>query len=108
MRNIRFVLFFILLTVGLGTQAQEARQFVVAPDVVVQYAGGTIRFCERENVRGIACVYEQRIFGKKLHPARNWWSPETYVQAKTGLNEFTLWSVEPTGDGRGLVIYFSP
>lgn len=108
MLSIRSIVFFVLLTMGLDAQAQEARQFVVAPDVVVQYAGGTMRFCERENVRGIICVVEQRIFGKKLHAARDWWSPETYVQARTGLNEFTLWGVEPTGDGRGIVIYFSP
>jgi len=107
MRTIRTILAIILLTLGFAAQAQAFKQFVVAPDVEVQYLNGTMRFCERENLRGITCGFEQRIFGKKRFAARNWWSAETYVQARTGLNEFTLWGVEPTADGRGIIIYFS-
>jgi hypothetical protein len=106
MKTIRSILFVILFTLGFSAHAQ-VREFVVAPDVEVQYFNGEMRFCERANLRGITCGFEQKIFGHRSFAARDWWKPETYVQAKTGLNEFTLWSAEPTADGRGIVIYFS-
>jgi hypothetical protein len=107
MKIIRTFLFALLFTLGLSAHAQADRQFVVATDVVIQYVNGEMRFCERENTRGIVCGFQQKLFGKSRFAARDWWSAETYVQARTGLNEFTLWGVEPTGDGRGIIIYFS-
>ncbi|MBU9200281.1 hypothetical protein KTD31_02525 [Burkholderia multivorans] len=106
MRIIRVILLVLLMSFGLSAQAQM-RQYVVANDVEVQYIRGEMRFCERQNVRGITCGFQQNLFGHRSFAARDWWSPETYVQAVTGLNEFTLWNVEPTPDGRGLVIYYS-
>jgi hypothetical protein len=107
MQTIRSVLFIVLLALGFSAHAQANRQFVVAADVAIQYINGEMRFCERENLRGITCGFQQKIFGKARFAARDWWSVETYVQARTGLNEFTLWGAEPTADGRGLIIYFS-
>lgn len=107
MHTIRSVLFLVLITLGFSAHAQAHRQFVVAPDVVSQYIGGELRFCERESLRGITCGFEQKLFGKTRFAARDWWRVETYVQARTGLTEFTLLGVEPTADGLGLVIYFS-
>lgn len=107
MHTIRSILFVALLTLGYSAQAQAFRQFVVAPNVTIQYVGGEMRFCERENLRGITCGFEQKLFGKTRFAARDWWRVETYVQARTGLNEFTLLGVEPTADGHGLIIYFS-
>jgi hypothetical protein len=106
MQTIRAILFIVLLSLGLSAKAQ-VKEYVVAPDVQVQYFNGEMRFCERANTRGITCGSERKIFGKRFFAARDWWKPETYVQAVTGLNEFTLWSAEPTSDGRGIVIYFS-
>lgn len=106
MKTIRAFLLAVLFTASVNAQAQM-RQYVVAKDVEVQYIRGEMRFCERENLKGITCGFEQKLFGKKRFAARDWWSPETYVQARTGLNEFTLYGVEPTPDGRGIVIYFS-
>lgn len=106
MRSTRAILFFVMFLLGAKVQAQM-RQFVIANDVEVQYIRGETRFCERENLRGITCGFEQKLFGKKRFAARDWWSPETYVQARTGLNQFTLYGAEPTPDGRGIVIYFS-
>lgn len=83
-------------------------QTIVAPDVKIQYIKGNMRFCESKNIKGLVCGFQQNLFGKKRFAARDWWSPETYVQAVTGLNEFTLYSVEPTHDGRGIIIYYSP
>lgn len=107
MRIIKAIILSVLLAVGFSAQAQSYQQFVVATDVEVQYIRGEIRFCERANLRGITCGFEQRLFGRSSFAARDWWSPETYVQARTGRNEFTLWNVEPTPDGRGLIIHFS-
>ncbi|KVP75399.1 hypothetical protein WJ97_13380 [Burkholderia ubonensis] len=109
MQTIRAILFAVLLALGVTAQAQTLKQFVIANDVEVQYFNGEMRFCERENLKGITCGFQQKLFGfgKKHFAARDWWSPETYVQARTGLNEFTLWGVEPTSDGRGIIIYFS-
>lgn len=90
--------------------AEPATLFVVAEDVQTQYVNGELRFCEREALRGNICGQMQRRFGiagPKTFIARDWWRVETYVQARTGLNEFTLWDVQPTADGSGLVIYFS-
>ena len=106
MKTIRAILLAVLFAASVTAQAQM-RQYVVAKDVEVQYIRGEMRFCERENLKGITCGFEQKLFGKKRFVARDWWSPETYVQARTGLNEFTLYGVEPTPDGRGIVIYFS-
>ncbi len=106
----RFIyILFVALTMSLasGAKAQSLQQFVVATDVETQYVRGELRFCERANLRGITCGFEQNLFGKRRFAARDWWSVETYVQARTGLNEFTLHSVEPTADGRGIVIRFS-
>ena len=107
MHTIRSILFAVLLVLGFSAHAQSYRQFVVAPDVEIQYISGEVRFCERQNLRGITCGFEQKLFGKTRFAARDWWRVETYVQARTGLNEFTLLGVEPTADGRGLIIYFS-
>lgn len=107
MYSFQSVLFAAMLLFPLSTQAQATRQFVSANDVVIQYVNGEIRFCEREHVRGVTCGWHQKLFGKTRFAARDWWSAETYVQARTGLNEFTLWAVEPTADGRGIVIHFS-
>ena len=107
MHTLRSILFASLLALGASAHAQAYRQFVVAPDVEIQYISGEVRFCERQNLRGITCGFEQKLFGKTRFAARDWWRVETYVQARTGLNEFTLLGVEPTADGRGLVIYFS-
>ena len=106
MKTIRAILLAVLFAASVTAQAQM-RQYVVVKDVEVQYIRGEMRFCERENLKGITCGFEQKLFGKKRFAARDWWSPETYVQARTGLNEFTLYGVEPTPDGRGIVIYFS-
>ncbi|KVP17230.1 hypothetical protein [Burkholderia ubonensis] len=107
MQTIRAILFAVLLSLGLSASAQSMRQYVIANDVEIQYIRGEMRFCERENLKGITCGFQQNLFGKKRFAARDWWSPETYVQARTGLNEFTLWDVQPTADGRGIIIYFS-
>ena len=107
MQTVRSILFIILLALGFSAHAQANRQFVVAQDVEVQYIRGEMRFCERENLRGITCGFQQRIFGKTRFAARDWWTVETFVQARTGLNEFTLFGAEPTADGRGIIIYFS-
>lgn len=107
MQSIRATLFFVLFALGVSAHAQADRQFVVVPDVAIQYINGQMRFCERLDVHGITCGFQQKLFGKAHFAARNWWSAETYVQARTGMNEFTLWGVEPTSDGRGIVIYFS-
>ena len=106
MKTIRAILLAVLFAASVTAQAQM-RQYVVVKDVEVQYIRGEMRFCERENLKGITCGFEQKLFGKKRFAARDWWSPETYVQARTGLNEFTLYGVEPTPDGRGIVIHFS-
>jgi hypothetical protein len=107
MQFIRSILFITLFVLGNLANAQALRQFVVAPDVEIQYHNGELRFCERENLRGMVCGFEQKMFGKRRFAARNWWTAETFVQARTGLNEFTLWSVEPTADGRGVIVYYS-
>lgn len=86
-------------------RAPGHQAFVVANDVEVQWISGEMRFCERRNLRGLVCGGP--LFGNRGFAARDWWRPETYVQARTGLNEFTLLGVQPTPDGRGLVIYFS-
>lgn len=100
-----FLLAFLLLSAPL--QAQNTKQFVVATDVAIQYVQGEMRFCELEYLRGVTCGWPQKLFGKTRFAARDWWRVETYVQARTGLNEFTLLGVEPTADGRGIIIYFS-
>lgn len=107
MQIFRSVVFVVLLVFGMGAKAQSVRQFVVAQDVAIQYVNGEVRFCERENLKGITCGFQQKLFGKTRFAARDWWSVETYVQARTGLNEFTLIGAEPTPDGRGIIIYFS-
>lgn len=107
MSAIRTTLLAMLLTLGAVAHAQDYRQFVIAKDVEVRYLNGELRFCERANLKGITCGFQQKLFGKSRFAARDWWSPETYVQARTGLNEFTLWSVEPSPDGNGIVIFFS-
>lgn len=107
MTAVRILLCVAWAILGVNAQAQ-VRQFVVAQDVEIQYIRGEMRFCERKFVRGLVCGFEQKLFGKKSFAARDWWSAETYVQAMTGLNEFTLYNVEPTRDGRGIIIYFSP
>jgi len=104
MRILHSIIFAVLLSIGFSAQAQR---YVAANDVEIQYFNGELRFCERENLRGITCGFDQNLFGKKRFAARDWWSPETYIQARTGLNEFTLWQVAPTPDGRGIIIYFS-
>lgn len=96
-----------VLTTPAYAQAPAYMQTVVADNVEVTYVRGELRFCERENLKGITCGFQQRLFGKTTFAARDWWSPETYVQARTGLNEFTLYGVAPTPDGRGLIIHFS-
>lgn len=88
-------------------QSPVFMQAVVADNVEIMYVRGELRFCERENLKGVTCGFQQRLFGKTTFAARDWWSAETYVQARTGLNEFTLYGVEPTSDRRGLIIHFS-
>lgn len=92
---------------SVSAQVPVFMQSLVAENVEVMYVKGELRFCERENLKGITCGFQQRLFGKTTFAARDWWSAETYVQARTGLNEFTLYGVSQTPDGRGLIIHFS-
>lgn len=112
MRIIQVIILSFMLLLSSAAQAQAQPpgypQFVVVYDVEVQYIRGELRFCERAHLRDRVCGSQQKLFGKKYWAVQDWWSPETYVQARTGLNEFTLWSVEPTPDGRGLLIRYSP
>lgn len=95
---------------GQGIPSNEApggyQTFVVAQDVEARYIDGVLRFCEHQNLRGMVCGREQRIFGKRIRTVQDWWSPETYVQAVTGLSDFQVTMVTPAPDGRSLVIYF--
>lgn len=104
----KHVLALLLVFCGMQVaQAQAYTQAVQTPPVDVQYINGSLRFCEKENRKGLLCVGKRKFFGKTLDSARDWWHPETYVQYRTGLNEFTLYSVEP-GPHESLVIHFSP
>lgn len=108
-----FMIVFLLSVVFIAfastsAKAQGYMHSVIAEDVEVQYLRGEMRFCERKDLRGITCGFMQNLFGKKRFAARDWWSPETYIRARTGLNEFTLYGVEATPDGRSLVIYYAP
>lgn len=99
----------LLAVAALAAHAQEKTDyynFVMAENVEITYVRGEIRFCESKNVRGLVCGFEQKILGKTSFAARDWWSPETYVQARTGLNEFTLYDVIP--DGPNLIIRYRP
>lgn len=104
----KHVLALLLVFCGMPVaQAQAYTQAVQTPQVDVQYIDGNLRFCEKENRKGLLCVRKSKFFGKTLESVSDWWHPETYVQYHTGLNEFTIYGVEP-GPQETLVIYFSP
>lgn len=99
----------LVLCFSAGLHAQEHSPIygVVVHDVSIQFDGrGELRFCERANIKGVVCGYEQRLFGKSKFAARDWWTPETYIQASTGRSNFTVVGVEPTENGQGLKIFF--
>lgn len=83
-------------------------QMVMTPAVQVQYINGEMRFCENEYIRGIVCGFDQKLagVGKKRFAARDWWTMETYVKARTGLKDVHIQGVTPSPDGTGLVIYY--
>lgn len=85
-------------------------RFVVVQDIVMQDLNGELRFCERKHLRGIICGQELKFLGmgKARFMAQDWWTPETYVEAHTGIpaGAVEVPDIRPTGDGRGLVIYY--
>ena len=85
--------------------ANSDNLFVVVPDVTAKDVNGELSFCERANLKGLICGSMAKVFGKTRFMARNWWSPETYVAAYTG-TDAVITGIEPTSDGRGLVIYY--
>lgn len=83
-------------------------QTIIAEDVVVQYIRGELRFCERAAVQGIICRDTHHPLGKatKRPMARSWWSPETYVAAVTGRQDFTIEGVSQGHRRNSLAISF--
>lgn len=97
-------LFVICALLFSAVSAHAYERYVVANDVAVQYDGaGNIRFCEYAKLRGNICQQESNFFGKKVRSVADWWYPETYVQAVTGVAA-QVTRVEPTGNG--IVIFF--
>lgn len=97
-------LFVICALLFSAVSAQAYERYVVVNDVAVQYDGaGNIRFCAQANLRGSICQQESNFFGKKVRTVSDWWYPETYVQAVTGVSA-PVTRVEPAGNG--IVIYF--
>lgn len=95
------------LLLGMAAHAQSFEQYVVAYDVIARPIAGELRFCERANLRDGVCGQNVSFFGKKRFMVQDWWSPSTYVAAVTGLTQFEVTNIEPTGDGRGIVIYYA-
>lgn len=83
-------------------------QTIVVEDVAVQYIRGEIRFCERQNVKGLICQDKRHPLGKMTgRPmARDWWSPESYVAAITGTTNFTIEGVNAGYRRNSLAISF--
>jgi len=101
------------LTAGAPAQAQRMGpgsyvQTIVAQDMAVQYIRGEMRFCERAAVQGMICRDTHHPLGKatKRPMARSWWSPESYVAAVTGRNDFTIEGVAIGNRPNSLAISF--
>ncbi|GBG14292.1 30S ribosomal protein S5 [Novimethylophilus kurashikiensis] len=80
--------------------------FVVAHDIEARQIEGEFRFCERVNLKNGVCYQKVNFFGKTKRMPQDWWSPETYVSAYTGIESPVVVSIEPTADGRGVIIYY--
>lgn len=97
-----------LLLLPHAANAADYPHFVVVQDVATQSVNGDLRFCERAHLRGIICGRQAKIFGRERFLAQDWWYPETYVEAYTGIpvESLDVVGVQPTSDGRGIVIYY--
>lgn len=83
--------------------------FVVAHDIVSRQIDGEFRFCERTNLKNGVCYQKMDnfgAFGKGRRTAQDWWSPEAYVSAYTGIQDPVVVGIEPTADGHGVIIYY--
>lgn len=98
----------LLVALVLSAHARSYDQYVVAHNIVVQHINGQLRFCERDSLKGLICVEQVNVFGKKRQMPRDWWTPETYVEAYAGTLKPTVTRIQPTADGQGMVIYYEP
>lgn len=99
-----------VLFLSAAAQAGSFSHFVVAQDVVTKEVNWDMRFCERKNLRGLVCGRNAKVFGREHFLVQDWWYPETYVEARTGIPaaSIDIVGVQPTADGRGIVIYYEP
>lgn len=98
----------LLLSALLPTNALAYDRYVVAHHIVVQHINGQLRFCEQASLRGLICVEQVSVFGKKRTMPRDWWTPESYVEASAGVVNPEITRIQPTADGQGMVIYYRP
>lgn len=82
------------------------RLFVIAEDVQIQYVNGELRFCQRRNMKGRLCGEYHKLFGKERFLVMDWWSPETYARAASGIEKLVVTDVSPDPRGQSLLIYF--
>lgn len=116
MRAIQVIILSFMLLLSGAVQSQslpyahprDYPQFVMADDVEVQYVRGQLRFCERSQLRNRICGTYQKVFGKKIWVVQDWWTPETYVRAVSGLDEFSIWGVELIPQTNTIVIRVGP
>lgn len=118
MRHLATAALTALLLVGYGASSAQPcsfgleasagyESFVVTDDAEVRHIEGKVRFCPRPSLKRGVCYVEQRFFKKSYMAPIDWWTPETYAQASTGLQELQVTRLEPAPNG-GLVIYFRP
>lgn len=105
-------LLFVVLAAGIIAVSDASAEgstpyplFVVAHDIEAREIEGVFRFCERKKLEKGVCYQTVNWFGKKHRMPQDWWSPETYIYAVTG-RAATIVNLEPTQDGRGVVIYY--
>lgn len=103
-----FVCLCALLPLAAKAQATPTNPplFVVANDVEMRYIDGVLRFCPRQNLRGLVCGAYVDFFGKRRFMVQDWWTVQSYVEAALESKNFELSHVAPNGTGDGLVIYF--
>lgn len=80
--------------------------YIVAHNIQARQINGEFRFCERENLKNGVCYQTVEFFGKKKRVPQDWWTPESYITAYTDYQAPTVVSLQPTPDGRGVVIYY--
>lgn len=100
-----------LLLVGLPVTAQtnspaRYEQFVIAEDVVIKYIKGEMRFCQRQNLKGLICGQHTKVFGKEVFEVLDWWHAAEFVKTYTGRQTITVTGVTPSTDGSSLTIYY--